>query len=636
MLIIVGIIGIISMYVGLTYIQEDYFHHPVKENTTNNKFNETINNLSNTRTSEKTNVGNKENATNKINNLNNVSATTLHNIDKSIKENFTYIKAYTYKYIAAKHIGQPDERKSYEANVTTQIRETKEIDSKKSIVVESKTHPSSDLITFHRSESPPPAIGMYVSLYTCSQCEIKSCGGYFWDSVEYVNDMYIKIIWVPWGIKYKKENGSIYEKLELCPENAITVIYSSNSTDYVYSYWVGKDKIYPSLNNLTDYTKSNYPLNDLFHSVLKIHPLFLPGFINCTRVNFSSTIDKKFIDATCSDNKVKLTEDTMGYEWKTRYNVTYIKTIDNKNAIVSSYIDTQFSYTPDKNDTHLFLIRHDYSASENLLWKGIEKVGGRECYKVEYSIADLDNVIGVETDIFTMWIDKNSSEIIEGKHEKIFVCNECKDKSKKVTPFYMYDLIEEYENYSYCGDKVCDSANKETPETCCKDCGCKDKKEECRDEICMLKVNDGYMFIDKTFNYSVVLSSEYYAKKADETKILFYSNNETKKYCTLNIQIVPSRDVGGAYNSIEDIKEHLIEQIGNYENLTEKKLKIRTSQNIDAYETTLYEKDNDIKRTVMIAKHNNYFYVITYISTPKDYTAAYEDYRKMVQSFVFL
>ncbi len=247
-----------------------------------------------------------------------------------------------------------------------------------------------------------------------------------------------------------------------------------------------------------------------------------------------------------------------------------------------------------------------------------ERFEGRDCYKIVY----LFSGDGKYTEEFTIRIDKKDEIILYAKYGSL---NQTHSE---------YKLVDEY--FSYCGDGICDPVNNENPETCCKDCGCRGEKEECRDGICMLKVKDDYMFMDKTFNYSVVLPGEYYGKKAaDETKILFYSNNETKKYCTLNIQIVPSRDVGGAYNSTEDIKEHLVEQIGNYENLTEKKLKTGVSQKVDAYEITLYEKDTNIKRTVMIAKNNKYFYIITYISTSEYYANAYEDYRKMIQSFVF-
>jgi len=344
-------------------------------------------------------------------------------------------------------------------------------------------------------------------------------------------------------------------------------------------------EIAPDKNITYEYNLSNPDisngslLREMLYNIFEFHPLYLPGFVNYT-LQFNTT-----------------------------------QNLENKVVKDNPSTGTGF--------LHFTLEKLSLDS---------EKFEGKDCYKIVYLFNQDENNPHSNMEKFTIRIDKKDETILYAKFD---MCKRNIENGMFNNFTYRdYRLVNEY--FSYCGDKVCDPANKEDSETCCKDCGCRDEKEECRDEICVLKVKDGYMLINKIFNYSFVLPGEYYGKKADETKILFYSNNETKKYCTLNIQIVPSRDVGGAYNSAEDIKEHLIEQIGNYENLTEKKLKIGASQNVDAYEITLYEKDNGIKRTDMIAKHNNYFYIITYISTTEYYANAYEDYKKIVQSFVFL
>lgn len=488
-------------------------------------------------------------------------------------------------------------------NITVRPKGVEEINGSEYFVLESKAHLPEELLTFHISKTPEYIVRKIIT--DCPpECEETDTGGFYWDCVEYIDIKtgYAKITATPWSSHYKIENNIVYERLKLSPEGKIE--YEYNFTDY-----------YPTCPE---------KLRNLFVDVFILNPLYLPGFINYkVPLNVTATENVKFIGTRCDDKKVKVEDITeLMYNCTAMYNMTYTGKTDNKLLVSNSYVINESFYSSESSTNTMAY--EEYIAFENLSFMGIEDFAGKKAYKIAYLHTKYIHDF-TDAERFTLWVDKDNKILLGAKWEMNFA-------ESTYTTYSDYKLLEEH--YSYCGDKICDPDNDESSSTCCEDCGCK-KGEECRGDFCMIKEGKYFTYKDEIFNYSISISGDFYVRKDSNTKILFYSENKTKKYCTLNIQIIPDRDIGGHYGSVEEIKKDMLEQLGDYENLTEGKIKIN-DLNADELSVSYYNINEKIKQTVGLIKKENYFYILTYTSTPEHYNNAYDDYKKMQESFRFL
>lgn len=523
--------------------------------------------------------------------------------DSSINDyNFSSTAGKIYKYTLT------ELREHNVTNVMIYSKGIEEINGSEYIVSESKIQPPQEYLNFHISKMPESILRKNIITNCPPECEKADDTGYYWNTIEYIDIKtgHVKITAVPWSPHYKIENKTVYEKFELVPDSAI-----------VYKY------------NFTDYSTYPEELMKIFTDISELHPLYLPGFIDFKTLNITAEKDETFISTKCSKDKIivdYIPEPV--YNCTSEYNVEYIRKTDNKILINNSYTKNEEFYSsemPGKNEGK----QGEQHVSENLSWAEIEGISGNKEYKIEYLIitrpfAKIDeNDITTSAEKFTIWIDKDDKILLGAKWEE------------KMTGGFIthldYKLIDE--QYSYCGDKICDLNNKESSQTCCKDCLCREG-EECRGDFCMMKKGDYFIYKDEIFNYSISASDDFYGRKFSSSKILFYSRNETKEECTLDLQIIPNENAGGQYISAEDVKKAIFEQMGDYENQTEEKIKIN-DLNADEISASFYDMNEKIKRTAGIIKKGDYFYIITYTSTQEHYNSAYRDYKNMVESLKF-
>jgi len=528
----------------------------------------------------------------------------------SIPYPFNTIMNKKYIYENYKGNNGDDSSKSSVLKTVVYVKGVENINGRKYLVINSSTAPSEDSLTVHKTKNQND-IPFYYFFRNCSDhCEKLTCGGLFDETTIYIDleTKYIKIISVPWGIRYKKENGTIYEKSELCNNEPIVKEY-----------------------NLTSYEKYDNMLRGIFSDAIYYHFLYLPGFIDFNYTNISGTKELKLMSAKCSNEKVKVCTENpffgercnQVYNCSLEYKVIYKRKTNNKVIMEKEDIEKTHVYSSMNNYSlgNVGSVSINQGATEKLVWTGTENIGGREADVIEYTISNGKYM----NEKWKVLIDKKD-KILLGVEE--WNCFYMPGEKGRCDEIIKYKLLKE--EYVFCGDGICNSDNQENSETCCEDCGCANG-EECRGHLCMKKINDSYLYVDNFFNYSIKISADFYGKKSSNNKILFYNKNENKK-STLNIQIIPDTTIGGVYKSVEDIKTHILEQIENYENFTEEKVKI--SNNYWTEMTILYHYGNDkIKQNIFIIKRGDYFYMFTCTSPENEFDKTYDECEKMLEGY---
>jgi len=391
--IIAGIL-LLTFAIGFVFLNTVHLEHP------ENKQNLSSNNTKNT-----TVVNNLNSNIIKIEENKSINKTDIsqENFSENIFSNYSYTlpnascKKYIFVYSS---YASKDSTFYLEKNftITTYLKGMEENEGRKYILVESKPSLTED--SEFRESSSNHACKMFEK--SPQKSEIVDMYGALEEAItkEYVDieSGEIKIISIPLGTIYKIENNTIYEKKEFFPESK-----------RIYEY------------NFTDYTKINSTtalgipdMTIFFLDLLNIHPLYAPGFINFEIHNLTENININDIKIECSKEKTVPAEDFWGrtvylYNCTKTFTVNHIRKADEKPIINETYVGSENFASSVREHINV----NEYGAllqnmTKRLEWKGIEKINGREGYKIEYfiksSIFDSNRI--------TLWIDKNDKILL--------------------------------------------------------------------------------------------------------------------------------------------------------------------------------------------------------------------------------
>ncbi len=283
-----------------------------------------------------------------------------------------------------------------ETPIYTKIKGIEEIEGKKYIVVESNPFIDKNAFLFDECNLTSTSTRYIFKILseTCPpQCE-KIVGKIIPEvrpnpedtiSEEYVDieTGKTKIIAIPIVTKYKLENNTLYERKE---------IFQDGKVEYNY--------------NFTDYTKYSEKFYEFFHFLFGLHPLYVPGFIkNFEMHNITASRSIKDEHTECSEDIKSTMEGYNGekigfYECTETYTVNYIGNIDMKTTINKTYTENVSFGSPTRENPVNPINAKQAHIAESLVWEEMEKVNGKEGYKIIYVDK---NAISEER--YTVWID---------------------------------------------------------------------------------------------------------------------------------------------------------------------------------------------------------------------------------------
>ncbi len=394
--IIIGIGILIALIFGFVFLNLHYGPSENKQNLSSNNTENTIvlKNLNHSIIK----IEENKSIINKIN-------ISQENFSENVSANSFILSNNTCKkYILKIHLGGTEcigdicttKELIEETPIYTKIKSREEIDGKKYVVVESKPVVDKNAFLFNKSNltSTSRRYMFKILSETCPpQCE-KIVGKMIPEvrsNPEYtISEEYVdietgktKIIAVPIVTRYKLENNTLYEKKE---------IFQDGKVEHNY--------------NFTDYTEHAEKFHEFFPFLWGLHPLYVPGFIkNFEMHNITASRNIKDAHIECSEDIKSTMKNYNGekidlYECTETYTINYIGNMDIKTTINKTYTkNISFGSSTRENPVNPINAKQAHIA-ESLVWEGIEKVGGKEGYKIIYVDK---NAISEER--YTVWID---------------------------------------------------------------------------------------------------------------------------------------------------------------------------------------------------------------------------------------
>ncbi|MBE0524954.1 MAG: DcrB-related protein [Methanosarcinales archaeon] len=151
--------------------------------------------------------------------------------------------------------------------------------------------------------------------------------------------------------------------------------------------------------------------------------------------------------------------------------------------------------------------------------------------------------------------------------------------------------------------------------------------------------NNYLIYRDDSFNFSFEYPKNWDMIPKNKSNVLFISPNKNEYgYITMNLQILSSTGSGGKYSSIDEVISDLIQQLQeNTNNLKINYKKETKLSGLKAKEVNVSYTYNDINytQTQIIAKNDEYIYVITYFTSLEHYNEHLAEYEHAKSTFVF-
>lgn len=274
------------------------------------------------------------------------------------------------------------ERHTHETPFYTKIKGTEEINGKKYVVVESKPVINKTAFSFNKCDLATSRRARHIFKNLSKTCppQCEKIPGIRYPTAlpestisrEYVDieTGKIKIIEIPILERFKLENNTLYKRKE---------IFQDIKMEHDY--------------NFTDYTECPSEFSKFFGVLLRLHPLYVPGFIkNFKMQNITEIRTVKGIYTECSKDIKRYMKGYYGekiglYKCTKHIPTNYIRKTDKKIIMNKTYTVNDSFYSgsrehpyPGEVDTSL----KEQNITKRLVWEGIEKVNGKDAYKIVY------------------------------------------------------------------------------------------------------------------------------------------------------------------------------------------------------------------------------------------------------------